>query len=204
MCITLSIKKFLHFLIINFSEFNFLSMRRKKWFCKQILSPNIEHDKIQSDNRFCYIILLTCSPVPTPKKKEKKREEWKRISGAYSILGVEAGMNDSIHIKVEVIVFHAIRVGLGGIDGDLDAIDLHRLLFDHVHHHHRVLLRQPPVERRNPHGSLSRSRSPLLSLARSSKRRALDRQMKRRVSETLDRWRPEREEKREILFPRKM
>jgi len=64
---------------------------------------------------------------------------------------VEAGVNDAIHVEVEVVELEAVGVGPGGVDGHADALDLDGLLLHHVHHHHRVLLRQPPVERRDTH-----------------------------------------------------
>jgi hypothetical protein len=64
---------------------------------------------------------------------------------------VEAGVDDAVHVEVEVVELEPVGVGVGGVHGHLDAVNLHALLLHHVHHHHRVLLRQPPVERRDPH-----------------------------------------------------
>ena len=63
-------------------------------------------------------------------------------------------MNDAVHVEIEVIVFDVVRVLLARIDGDLNAVDYDRFLFDRVHNHHRILLRQPSVERWNSHRSL--------------------------------------------------
>ena len=71
--------------------------------------------------------------------------------GLYSILGVEARVYDAVHVEVEVIVFDVVRVLLARIHRNRNAVNHHRFLLDGVDNHHRVLLRQPPVKRRNSH-----------------------------------------------------
>jgi len=83
----------------------------------------------------------------------------KKEEKCYPILGVEAGMNDAIHVEVEVIVFNVVRVLLARIDRDLNAVDYNRFLFDRVHNHHRILLGQPPVEGWDSHLSVTNSDS---------------------------------------------
>ncbi|KAJ8627279.1 hypothetical protein MRB53_020586 [Persea americana] len=60
-------------------------------------------------------------------------------------------MNDSIHVEIEIVEFHVVRVRLAGIDRDRDALDHDRFFFDHVNNNQRILLCEPPIERWNPH-----------------------------------------------------
>lgn len=60
-------------------------------------------------------------------------------------------MDDPIHVEVEVVELDAVGIGLAGVDGDRDPVDDDGLLLDDVDHDHRVLLGQPPVERRHSH-----------------------------------------------------
>lgn len=70
---------------------------------------------------------------------------------AYPIFGMKTGMDDSVHVEIKIVEFEVVRVRLAGVDGDRDAVDHDRFFFDHVHNNHRILLREPPVERWNPH-----------------------------------------------------
>lgn len=83
----------------------------------------------------------------------------KKENKSYPILGVKAGMNDAIHVEVEVIVFDVVRVLLARIDRDLNAVDDDWFLFDRVHNHHRILLGQPPVEGWDSHLCVANSDS---------------------------------------------
>lgn len=95
---------------------------------------------------------------------------------AYPILRVEAGVDDPVHVKVEIIVLEPVRVRLGGIDRDLHAINLDLLLLHHIHHHHGILLRQPAVERRDSHcaASLTLSSRSTETLIQGSKERVIE------------------------------
>jgi len=65
---------------------------------------------------------------------------------------VEAGVNDAIHVEVEVVELEAVGVGAAEVDGDEGAgLELHGLLLLRVRHGQRVAVRQPPVERRDSH-----------------------------------------------------
>jgi len=83
----------------------------------------------------------------------------KKEEKCYPIVGVEAGMNDAVHVEVEVVVFDVVRVCLARIDRDLNSVDNDGFLFDRVHNHHRIFLSQPPVEGWDSHLSVANSDS---------------------------------------------
>jgi len=65
---------------------------------------------------------------------------------------VEAGVDDAIHIEVEVVELEAVGVGAAEVNGDEGAgLELHGLLLLRVGHRQRVAVRQPPVERGDSH-----------------------------------------------------
>lgn len=45
-------------------------------------------------------------------------------AGALLVLWVCAGVNDAVHVQVEVVELHLVGVGFAGVDGDLDTIAL--------------------------------------------------------------------------------
>lgn len=45
-------------------------------------------------------------------------------AGALLVLGVCAGVNDAIHVQVQVVELHLVGVGFARVDGDLDTIAL--------------------------------------------------------------------------------
>lgn len=65
---------------------------------------------------------------------------------------MEAGVDNPVHVEVQVVVFDVVGVGLAGVNGDGDSIDDNRLFLNDVDHHHRVLLGQPFIEGRDSHG----------------------------------------------------
>lgn len=84
--------------------------------------------------------------------------------GSYAALGVEAGVDDAVHVEVEVVELEAVGVGAAEVDGDEGArLELHGLLLHRVRHRLRVPVRQPPVERRDSHLAGSPSLPPPLS-----------------------------------------
>jgi len=71
----------------------------------------------------------------------------------YPILGVEARMNDAVHIKVKVViclVFHTC------VDRDLNVIDNHRFFLHGVHNEPRIFLCEKSVEGWDSHLSIAR------------------------------------------------
>lgn len=69
----------------------------------------------------------------------------------YSVFGVEARMNDSVHIQVQVVELCAIGIGLRGVYGDFRSIDPFWHLFDAVDNDLGVFLAQPSIKRGNTH-----------------------------------------------------
>lgn len=64
--------------------------------------------------------------------------------GRRQALGVKAGMDDAVHVEVEVVEFVAVRVRAG-------CIQKGRFVFDDAHRRTRVPFHQPSVERRYSH-----------------------------------------------------
>lgn len=92
---------------------------------------------------------------------------------AHPSIGVEAGVDDAVHVQVEIVEFEAVRVRLGEIQGKGGAAHaLGGLLLDHVRDRERVAIGEPSVEGRNSHTSssslwlalVSRTRDRLLGL----------------------------------------
>ncbi|RUS15234.1 hypothetical protein BC938DRAFT_477044 [Jimgerdemannia flammicorona] len=54
-------------------------------------------------------------------------------------------MNDTIHVKVQVIKFLAVRVWLRGVDRNLDTVDLRRLVFYYHGREFGVFVGEPPA-----------------------------------------------------------
>ena len=74
------------------------------------------------------------------------------IFGRRSILGMRAGMDDTIHIEIEVIKLFAVRVGARCVDRDDGPIVHHkRLVLDDGGYDLRVLGGQPPKRSGNTH-----------------------------------------------------
>ena len=69
----------------------------------------------------------------------------------YPIFRMKARMNDTIHVKVKVVIFKVIRVGFTGVYWNLNAFDDDRFFFDRIDNNHRVFLGEPPIEGRNSH-----------------------------------------------------
>ena len=65
----------------------------------------------------------------------------KGMKKTYPVFRVEARMDDTVHVKVEIIVFEIVRVRFTSINRDLDALDFDSLFLDDVRHYQRVLLR---------------------------------------------------------------
>lgn len=90
--------------------------------------------------------------VFVPKKSASKISFQPCRQKTYPILGMETGMNDPIHVQVEVIIFQLIRVRHGRVNRNLHIADHLYLFFYHINHRQRVLIRQPAVKRRDSHG----------------------------------------------------
>ena len=59
----------------------------------------------------------------------------------YPVFRVEARMDDTVHVKVEIIVFEIVRVRFAGVHRDLDSLDFDSLFLDDVRYYQRILLR---------------------------------------------------------------
>ena len=66
----------------------------------------------------------------------KKRKEEK-----YQSFGMKTRVNDSIHVKIEIVELHTVRVRAGGVDRDRNAADIKRRFFHDVGDCKRILLR---------------------------------------------------------------
>ena len=75
----------------------------------------------------------------------------------HPVLGVEARVNDTIHIQVQVVELDAVRVRRAGVHGTRRAVGLPGLILDDVLDDEGVFLRQPAVEGGDSH----RVRSPV-------------------------------------------
>lgn len=64
---------------------------------------------------------------------------------------MEAGVDDPVHVEVEIVEFDAVRVWTARVDGTGDTIDDCGHLFEHVDHRERVSLHQPSIECGNSH-----------------------------------------------------
>lgn len=53
--------------------------------------------------------------------------------GPHSVLGVEARVDDAVHVEVEVVKLDALGVGTRGVHGDGHAVDLLGVLLDDIH-----------------------------------------------------------------------
>ena len=63
-----------------------------------------------------------------------------------------AGMNDAIHVQIEIVKLHVIRIGFGRVNWGLDAIHHLRLLLHAMNDDGREFPAQPPEKGRNSHG----------------------------------------------------
>lgn len=65
-------------------------------------------------------------------------------------------MDDPVHVEVQVVELHPVRVGPRGVDrpGDAAGVD-ERLLLDDVGDRARVPIGEPPVEGGDAHGDAS-------------------------------------------------
>ena len=71
---------------------------------------------------------------------------WRR-----AVLGVEARVDDAVHVEVEVIELGAVGVGPGAVHRDDVAVMVPRLVLDDILDDQRVLLAEPAVEGGNSH-----------------------------------------------------
>jgi len=60
---------------------------------------------------------------------------------AYPILGVEARVDDAVHVQVQVVELGSVRVGRARVHGARRAVRLPRFILDHVFDDEGVLLR---------------------------------------------------------------
>jgi hypothetical protein len=80
------------------------------------------------------------------------KEKDKSSAGkAYPILRMKARVYDAIHIEVQVVILHAIRVRLGGVYWNFHVLYHLSLLFLDIDDDERILIRQPSIERRDSH-----------------------------------------------------
>jgi len=86
-----------------------------------------------------YYIYNKQNTIPKKKKKGEKRTNM-------NIVGVEDGVDNPIQIEVEIIKLYAIRVWQGGVDEV-------SFIFSSFNDNVRVLVYQPPIERRHTHVS---------------------------------------------------
>ncbi|RWW35014.1 hypothetical protein BHE74_00035410 [Ensete ventricosum] len=124
---------------------------------------------------------------------------------AHPSFGVEARVDDAVHVQVEIVEFEAVRVRLGEIQGKGGtAHALSGLLLDHVRDRERVAIGEPSVKGRNSHTSSSslwlalvseNSRSPFRSrrLERTGEEEAKKR--KSRMDESAEPRQPDRTER---------
>jgi hypothetical protein len=73
------------------------------------------------------------------------------IRVAYPIFWVETGVDDAIHVKVQIVILYPIWIRLSCIDWNLHALDDTLLFFNDVYHNKRILVRQPPIKSRDSH-----------------------------------------------------
>lgn len=67
------------------------------------------------------------------------------------VFGVEARVDDPIHVEIEVVELYAVRVRARGVGGDSDAIDDLGSFLDHLHDGEGVAVDEPTVECGDPH-----------------------------------------------------
>lgn len=79
----------------------------------------------------------------------------RKVKVTNPILRMKTRMNDTVHIKIKIVIFDVVRVWLTRIDGDLNALDNNRFFLDGVDNHHRIFLCKPSIERWDSHRSLS-------------------------------------------------
>jgi hypothetical protein len=95
------------------------------------------------------------------------KEKDKSSAGkAYPILRMKARVYDAIHIEVQVVILHAIRVRLGGVYWNFHVLYHLSLLFLDIDDDERILIGQPSIERRDSHLAPSF----LLGIAKTPKR----------------------------------
>lgn len=69
-----------------------------------------------------------------------------RIGIAYPIFRMETGVDDVIHIKVQIVELNPAWIRLSYINWNLNALDDMLLFFNDVYHNKRILVRQPTIK----------------------------------------------------------
>lgn len=77
-------------------------------------------------------MVRACTPGDRP---QAKTTHLVLCGGRRLVLGVEAGMDDAIHVEVQVVKLHAVWVGLRRVHRDLHISDGLHLLLNAILHH---------------------------------------------------------------------